>query len=252
MRNIRTHRLAGGFSLIELLVVVAIIAALISVLLPSLNKARANARMVQCLANLKNMGMAAEMYANAQGNYYPPLWARGGVVVNGVDTWDYRWTANREFRKNLSMDLSAGLQEHEGIFCPDGPVEQKLVSNWGGHYGSNNYGTVPQRSDQGGTKHMISMLRSKMPTPALKAQFVDATDFSSPAVEDAINPAVRWDTFGDVTGKWTAAYRHLEKSGINVAHYDGHASHYTRGEAYPTVDGVAVAEAVKRIWLLQP
>jgi prepilin-type N-terminal cleavage/methylation domain-containing protein len=53
-----------GFTLIELLVVVAIIALLISILLPSLSRAREQARISKCLANLKSMGTAAQTYLN--------------------------------------------------------------------------------------------------------------------------------------------------------------------------------------------
>lgn len=54
-----------GFTLIEVLVVVAIIAMLIAILLPSLISARANAMAVACLSNQRQLGIAAQMYADA-------------------------------------------------------------------------------------------------------------------------------------------------------------------------------------------
>lgn len=53
-----------GFTLIELLVVVAIIVVLIALLLPSLSKARENARATVCQSNLRQLGAASMMYAN--------------------------------------------------------------------------------------------------------------------------------------------------------------------------------------------
>lgn len=66
-------RASAGFTLIELLVVIGIISLLISMLLPTLNKVRASAATVACASNLRQIGIAAKMYAADWKDVLVPL-----------------------------------------------------------------------------------------------------------------------------------------------------------------------------------
>jgi prepilin-type N-terminal cleavage/methylation domain-containing protein/prepilin-type processing-associated H-X9-DG protein len=84
-----SHRLQlsrSGFTLVELLVVIGIIALLISMLLPTLNRVRSQAKLIQCQSNLRQLVLSAQIYANGNRNTFP----------NGQNYyWDYpaavRW-----------------------------------------------------------------------------------------------------------------------------------------------------------------
>lgn len=71
-------KLKRGFTLIELLVVIAIIAILAAILFPVFARARERARRATCQSNLKQIGMAINMYGDDYDGYiYPQWWADG-------------------------------------------------------------------------------------------------------------------------------------------------------------------------------
>jgi prepilin-type processing-associated H-X9-DG protein/prepilin-type N-terminal cleavage/methylation domain-containing protein len=82
---VKKHRIASrGFTLVELLVVIGIITILIGILMPALGKARQQSQLVQCQSNLRQWGMAWQMYVDANEGLIPLDGPKGDTAVGDV------------------------------------------------------------------------------------------------------------------------------------------------------------------------
>ncbi len=82
----RPFRAGKSFTLIELLVVVAIIAVLVSLLLPALASVRESAKLVACMSNLRQIHMGLQTYRDDYGDYLPPA-SSPPSTPNTSDAW---------------------------------------------------------------------------------------------------------------------------------------------------------------------
>jgi prepilin-type N-terminal cleavage/methylation domain-containing protein/prepilin-type processing-associated H-X9-DG protein len=108
LRTVRCRRSDLGFTLLELLVVVAIIVLLISILLPSLSKARAQARTTLCAARLSQLTKSLFLYADDFNERFPfhivfgvePAWGGGGYNPGELDP-NEDWIASKSEMVNV-------------------------------------------------------------------------------------------------------------------------------------------------------
>ncbi|WP_428938075.1 prepilin-type N-terminal cleavage/methylation domain-containing protein [Fontivita pretiosa] len=121
----------AGFTLVELLVVIGIIAVLISVLLPALNRARENGYQIKCMANLRQIGTALFIYAGENKGSLPiGLVMDGFVTYNGGVQTTYRgdsmdWTTL--LMKILSRQASGAYKDQQAVSAGSGGVREVFL-----------------------------------------------------------------------------------------------------------------------------
>jgi prepilin-type N-terminal cleavage/methylation domain-containing protein/prepilin-type processing-associated H-X9-DG protein len=158
--NLRTFSVAAvsrrqgtAFTLVELLVVIAIIAILVALLLPALSRARQHAQRIACAANLRQIGMAYSMYANANRGTIP-VWAgnAGGTGWQGLGQMSANVSAYFMPFAQSYIDKNIGLPGPRIVYCPaqqqrantlgDGVHYQAAITSMPGEPG-NGYFDVP-------------------------------------------------------------------------------------------------------------
>src|SRR5262249_48531458 len=89
--SMRRSRPKRGFTLIELLVVIAIIAILAAILFPVFAQARAKARSISCLSNVKQFGNAFHMYVQDYDETCPSMWGGSGSCQPSGHNCSWEW-----------------------------------------------------------------------------------------------------------------------------------------------------------------
>src|SRR4051794_13723766 len=103
-----------GFTLVELLVVIGIIALLVSILLPSLSRAREQAKQVKCLSNIRQLGMAFVMYTNSNKGWFPKSAPNTG---HQPEDWIY-WQSGLDLDESAIAPYMSRPANAEFFRCP--------------------------------------------------------------------------------------------------------------------------------------
>jgi prepilin-type processing-associated H-X9-DG protein/prepilin-type N-terminal cleavage/methylation domain-containing protein len=184
MKRIRENNPSRGFTLLELLLVFAIIAILAALLLPTLQQAQARARRVECLSQLKQIGLGIHMFAHEHDSRFP--WAvttnAGGSSVLGLPA-DLRVLSNELISPKL---LACPADRERTAAAHFGELEIKHIS----------YALIYRL----GTDYNCELIRTDMPDEPL------VTDRNIDKVE----------------GRWIWSGSGIHQGSGNILFVDGH------------------------------
>lgn len=227
------NRHRAGFTLIELLVVIAIIAILAAMLLPALARAKDRAKSISCVNNVKQIGLAAMIYAGDNHDFLPPInallynqaWSAAGKSnwwfillqpylssvsqTNGNTVWRCPAVADSDIKASRTASLGVAMQGY-------GPC----------------HGNVCNYKDKGGSQKLSALRRSSQ-----LWLYGDIGELKT--IWNNTQPTCGYWTTGDFPAYWQPGYvdpsshsakepalRHDGKSRCVIGFCDGHVDQW--------------------------
>jgi len=219
------------FTLIELLIVIAIIAILASILLPALNRAMETARGISCVNNLKQIGVFMVMYNDAN-KVIPAFTGNSGLGSTGSPSeWGGKWQdvlmpyvsaamipTDFCFMKKIDGD-STRRSPYSPFFCPSS-IRIMNPGRYSCHYGINRNVCTLNNGSAYSTDVTLRGL-SHMKTPSSTALVFDHYVVGA---SDSVWPVMGATNRNNLVSGIGAVWRHFRNRGVNVTFGDGHVN----------------------------
>jgi prepilin-type N-terminal cleavage/methylation domain-containing protein/prepilin-type processing-associated H-X9-DG protein len=263
MKNCRDNQLVrrekfplrGGFTLVELLVVITVIAILAAMLLPALTRSKATAQSIACLNNLEQLQLCFHLYSGDYEDSLPPNNFVYDIISDQPIDSGPSWCTNLAIFDTNSVGISNGLlfQYNTSVPIYHCPADQSSVQTHDGtmlsqprlrsyNMSQSVNGLVYDSDIATEIPHYGKFTEIKNPTPTGLIVFLDVneneimdTEFGIPVETDWWSQGYWWDVPGN---------RH--NNGCNLSFADGHVEHWRwktpmlvtvpRGQEQPVAD----------------
>ena len=221
LKSIPSRRADHAFTLIELLVVIAIIAILAALLLPALSKAKAKAQSVTCLNNLKQWGLATQMFALENNDLLPKDGSPNGTSVNEGWYIDLPRVLGQpsyqlmEWRTNANADIGRTIW-----ICPSNP--RRSNGNNLFHYCLN------EHVNASGSGNQVKL--STIPKPSYTVWLFDNGKLAGVAQQNNV-------------------HSNLHSAGANLTFLDGHSARFRNKDYWNFSNNTGLTNNPELIWI---
>ena len=248
-----------GFTLVELLVVISIIALLVSILMPALGRARDQAKQVVCQVNLRQQSLAADYYSMDNDDIIVP-WQSYNLTAGPARFWANLlapYIGSKEGGKGSDSDLwdkkdSGGDSSLKIFMCPS--QKDPFEFNWDIRYGinfvhtsfyDNNYAFTAKK--RGSLRHPSELIFIADSLGTLDSRDVGATSVDTSGM---IIPGWSHMISPERTASWDNPVSDRHNDGSNLFYFDGSVSHLDYREIMylPLEDTPAEHDRKKRLW----
>ena len=221
------RRKTNGFTLVELLVVIGIIALLISILLPALSRARKAANTTKCLSQLRQLAVGWQMYALAHHGRGIPYDQNLGIWMGQMSEWLPDRNEHRICPEAVDPSQSSSFSGGIGVCWGPNPASVFLNGRMGS-YAINGWlydydGDGTNRSLWPNSFPETEYYDYPVPRPAEVPLFCDGTWTDAWPAESDPAPPLHPASYNNPYEMWRVCMaRH--NGGVNVAFVDGHAT----------------------------
>ena len=214
-----------AFTLIELLVVIAIIAILAAMLLPALSRAKEKAKATYCLNNLRQWGLATQLFASDHEDLLPPDGTPNGTSVDHGWYNDLPRTLNLPTYHEMPWRTNASIDVGRSIWiCPSNPRRSNTNNLF--HYCINEH--VNDAGTDNGSGKQIRL--SKIPKPSYTIWLFDNGKLAGVAQQNNV-------------------HSNLHSAGANFTFLDGHSARFSNKQYWNFSNNTGLTNNPSLIWI---